>query len=374
LKTLFALICAVAASFSTPRTDTSRGPLDIRTVAGVVRRADAVDIYWTHTNERIEPVRSQLLRTTISKDGRQRLSASVIVEVDGGISASVDGNDANVQVLWQGVSGKIRASPIVDGALKYPGGKLVREGGSYAVLHCRASECIAVYDIASRQTVTRLDSDSNAIGAAFELPAGYYPLRMELDEQGIFFVRHQANELRAALVRLDGSVQYDIRVAPAEPVAFHAGPVGVAFNGSEHAVAYVDFATQPDEVRMVTISGTGTIGAPVRVLPVEEFPEFANNVSGLTLAWNGTAYVLGGSYISGRPFLLQLDAAFQPVASPIRPDAAPRTLETDGTNVVITWGVESPFVTVLSADGRMSPPVVLEEAGPAAPRRRSARS
>ena len=374
MKTLFALICAVATSFSTPRTDTTRGPLDLRDVAGVVTRAEAIDVYWTHTNERVEPVRSQLMRTTISKDGQQRLSTSVILEVDGGISASVDGNGANVQALWKKPGNRdILASPIVNGALKYPEGKLVGEDGLYAVLRCHASECIAVYDISSRQTVTRLDSDSNVIGAAFELPAGYYPLRIEIDEQGIFFVRHQASELRAALVRLDGSVQYDVRVAAAEPLAFHAGPVGVAFNGSEHAVAYVDFATKPDEVQMVTISGAGTIGAPVRVLQVEEFPELANNVGGLTLAWNGTGYVLGGSYNQGRPFLMQLDAAFQPVAGTIRPDAAPRTLETDGTNVVIAWGAESPYVTMLSADGRMSPPLVLE-AGSTAPRRRSARS
>jgi hypothetical protein len=314
------------------------------------------------------------MRTTISKDGRQRLSTSVLREVDGWISASVDGSGANVQALWQ--SGRwILASPIIDGALKYPEGKVVSDHGIYAGLRCHASECIAIYDVSSRQYVTRLDTDSGAIGAEFALPTGYHPLRIELDEQGIFFVRHQANELRAALVRLDGSVQYDVRVGAAEPLAFHAGPVGVAFNGSERAVAYVDYDTQPDEVRMVTISATGTISAPVRVLQVVESPDLPNNVGGLTLAWNGTGYVFGGSYISGRPFLMQLDAAFQPVANPIDTGGPPRTLEADGTNIVITWGVENPYVTVLSADGRMSPPLTLEgPPTPAAPRRRSARS
>jgi hypothetical protein len=252
---------------------------------------------------------------------------------------------------------------------------VVSDHGIYAGLRCHASECIAIYDVSSRQYVTRLDTDSGVIGAELALPTGYHPLRIELDEQGIFFVRHQANELRAALVRLDGSVQYDVRVGAAEPLAFHAGPVGVAFNGSERAVAYVDYETQPDDVRMVTISGTGTISAPVRVLQVVESPDLPNNVGGLTLAWNGTGYVFGGSYISGRPFLMQLDAAFQPVANPIDTGGPPRTLEADGTNIVITWGVESPYVTVLSADGRMSPPLTLEgPPSPAAPRRRSARS
>jgi len=366
MKTLFVLLLALATA---PRPNTTRGPIDMRGVVGVVPHAAGIDVYWLHTNELVTPVRSQLMRTTVANDGLSRLSVTLVRELEGWVTAVVDGRGANVQAMWRmSDRNDVRASPIVDGALKYPEGKLVAEYGLYPTMRCDAADCVVIRDLSGTLTATLLDADSNVAAAPFPLPAGFAPQQLTLDERGIFYVRHQLTEKRAALIRRDGSVQFDVHVADAEPVAFHAGPVAIAFNGSEYAVAFVDYAPKPDEVQVVTISEQGTVSAPVPLLQTEEVSSFANNVSSLSLLRNGAGYLLGGSYVSGRPFLLQFDGAFQ-LLDADRPAANPSGMHAAGSDVVISWGAPKPYVTILSADGRMSPALPVDPM----PRRRSVR-
>src|SRR5688572_29101791 len=102
MKTLLALVLALTvpltAEIRIPQKPLStRGPLDMRYIVGLVPHAAGIDVYWMHTNEYRLPVRSKLMRTTVSSDGASRLSTVLIREFDGWVAAQVDGEGANVQ-------------------------------------------------------------------------------------------------------------------------------------------------------------------------------------------------------------------------------------------------------------------------------------
>jgi hypothetical protein len=178
------------------------------------------------------------------------------------------------------------------------------------------------------------------------------------DERGIFFLRHNLSELRAALVRRDGSVQFDVRLASADPRAFHTTHAGVTTNGSGYVVAFVEFETSPDELRAVTVANDGTVSAPARLMQLEEHRDLPNNFAGASLAFNGSRFLLGGSYVIGRPFLVSLDASLQQTGGVRRTDATPSVLpHPDGTSFIILWHGPSPYATILRADGSMTAPV-----------------
>ena len=341
--------------------------MEMRDVVGVVTSDDHVDVYWLYTNELVAPIRSTLYRSRVSADGSSRLSTTRIHRFDGDVAARVSGAGANVQVLWNG-SSRIMVSPLEGDALKYPYGKPIAFG-LYAALHCHATECVAVYDVSGTQMAAILDSDSNVVSGPFALPSGWHPLAILFDERGIFFVRHTLNELRAALVRRDGSVQYDVRLASADPRAFHAAHPGVTTNGSGYVVAFAEFTTAPDELHAVTIGSNGSVSAPTRLLQAEEHRDLPNNIGGLSLASNGS-FLLGGSYVIGRPFLVRLGASLQREGAVVRGDATSTVHpHPDGSSFVVVWHAASPYVTILRADGSSTAPVSLVPA----PRRRPVR-
>jgi hypothetical protein len=358
-----------AAGRIAPEPHSSRPLLDMRDVVGVMPQAAGIDVYWQRTNELETPIRPKLMRTTASTDGTSRLSRVLIHELEWG-SSRVDGEGSHVQAIWTTYAGNIMASPVVDGALKYPEGKLVSPFGSYPALTCHASECAVIYTFAGAQRATILDADSNVAGS-FPLPDGFQPQGVSFSERGLFFVRHQLNQVRAALVRRDGSVQYDVAIADADPRAFHAGPLAIATRGAEHVVAFVDYAPEPDEVHAVTISGDGTRSEPVRLLRTERQPDLPSNVSSLSLAWNGTTYLLGGGYVIGAPFLMRFDSAFRPLdAEPQRGGGMPVvSVHPDGQRFVIVWIAPRPYLTILSPNGEMTPQLDLDPM----PRRRAVR-
>jgi len=374
MKTILALLLSLTASLTAedrlPAPHSTRGLYDFRDVVGVVPQAEGIDVYWQHTNEFEEPVVPKLMRTTVSSDGTSRLSRVLIHEFEGATSRGVAGEGTNVQALWMTFPDGIFASPVVNGALKYPEGKLVASFGDYPGMTCHASECAVIYSLSGKQHATILDADSNAV-SSFPLPDGFFPQGIAFSEQGLFFVRHQLTEVRAALVRRDGSVQYDVAIADADPGAFHAGPLAIARNGARHVVAFVDYAPEPDEVHAITISADGTFSAPVRLLRTVRHPDLPANVGALSLAWNGTTYVLGGGYVIGAPFLMRFDSAFRPLdAEPQRGAGVPwATLHADGQRFVIIWSAPMPFLTVLSPNGEMTPALHLDPV----PRRRSVR-
>ena len=369
MKTILALLLACSAT-AAPNPQSSRPLLDMRDVVGVVQHGAGIDVYWQHTNEYQTPTRTKLWRTTVSTDGTARLARVLVREFDDGTSPRVDGDAANAQAIWTTIDGAILASPIVNGALKYPDGKLVSEFGMYAQLDCHAAECAVVSTVASQQHATILDADSNAVGT-FTLPQGFHPQTFSLSERGLLFVRHHQKEVRTALVRRDGSVQYDVAITDADPLAFHAGPLAIAENGAQDVIAFVDFAPEPDEVHAIAISSDGTRSEPVRLLQGERSPDFPNNISALSLATNGTTYVLTGSYVSGKPFVMRYDNAFRPLdAEPQRTMHIPwASLHADGQRFVMVWSALRPYVTVLSPDGAMTAPVDVDPQ----PRRRAVR-
>ncbi|HYK05941.1 MAG TPA: hypothetical protein VE974_29630 [Thermoanaerobaculia bacterium] len=351
------------------RRESSRPLEDMRYVVGLVTFADRIDVYWLHTDERAATVRSTLYRTSLKADGSTRLTTTRIHAFDDNVSASVSGAGGNVQALWNAGSG-IMVSPIQGDALKYPQGKLVAFG-NYAGIQCHATECVAVYDVSNMQLAAILNSDGSVTSGPFPLPSGFHPLRIEFDERGIFFVRHNLTQLRAALVRRDGSVQYDLRLASADPRAFHTTHPGVTTKGSDYVVAFVEFGTAPDELHAVTVAGDGSVSAPKRLMQVEEHRDLPNNFAGASLAFNGSRFLLGGFYVIGRPFLMSLDASLQQTGSLFRRDAIPSVhRHPDGTSFILLWHAPSPYVTILRADGSMSAPISMV---PPKPRRRAVR-
>jgi hypothetical protein len=351
------------------RPESSRPLVEMRDVAGLVMVADRIDVYWLHTDERVSHIRSTLHRTTLSADGTSRLATKRIHQFEGPVRASVSGAGANVQVLWNDTFG-IMVSPLEGDALKYPQGKPVAFG-SFAGIQCHATECAAAYDLAGTQMAAILDSDGNVTAGPFALPSGFHPLRILFDERGIFFVRHNLTHLRAALVRRDGSVHFDVAVAPANPLAFHATNPGVTTNGSGYVVAFTEFGTAPDELRAVTVASDGTVGASRRLMELEENRDLPNNFGGASLAASGSRFLVGGFYVIGRPFLLSLDASLQQTGGVFRGDTIPSVhAHPDGASFVVLWHAEKPYVTVLRADGSMTAAVSVV---PPQPRRRAVR-
>jgi hypothetical protein len=375
MKTILALLLSLTVFLAAenriaPKPQSSRGPIDMRDVVGVVPHAAGIDVYWQRTNEFETPLRPKLMRTTVSADGISRLSRVLIQELDEMEWGSrVDAEGANVQAIWRS-SGNIVASPIVNDAMKYPEGKLVSPYGDYATINCHASECAVIYSFSDAQTATILDADSNVVGS-FTLPSGFHPQNVSFSDQGLFFVRHQLKQARAALVRRDGSVQYDVAIADAEPLKFHAGPLAIVRNGAQHVVAFVDYAPEPDEVHAITIADDGTMSEPVRLLQTERHADLPANIASLSLAWNGTTYLLGGGYVIGAPFVMRFDSAFRPLdAEPQRGGGLPRaSVHADGESFVIIWTAPKPYLTILAPNGEMTPRLELDPM----PRRRSVR-
>lgn len=340
------------------RADSSRALIEMREVVGVVTFVDRIDVYWLHTNELVQPVRSTLYRTSVSADGSARLATTRIHGFEEQVSARVSGAGGNVQVLWSERSG-IHVSPVAGDALKYPLGKRVAFG-LYPALRCHATECAVVYDASNTQMAAIIDSDGNVASGPFALPHGFHPLQMLFDERGIFFVRHDLSQMRAALVRRDGSVQFDVRIAAANPRAFHATHPGVTTNGSDYVVAFVEFGTTPDELQAVTVGSNGSVSAPRRLMQLVEHPDLPNNFGGASLVWSGSRFLLGGYYVIGTPFLATLDASLQPTGPVLRPNAIPSLYpHPDGSSFVIVWSGPSPYMTILRADGSMTAPVAL---------------
>jgi hypothetical protein len=339
-----------------PRLDSSRPLEDMRYVVGLVTFENHLDVYWMHVDERVPEVRPTLYRTSVSADGRMRLGTRRIHTFDEYASVSVSGTGDNVQAQWNGNSG-IRVSPIEGDALKYPQGIWVASG-NYSGIQCHATECAVIYEASNMQQAVILDRDSKIASGPFPLPPGFHPMRILFDERGLFFVRHNLTQLRAALVRRDGSVQFDVRLAAADPRAFHTTDPGVTTNGSGYVVAFTEFATAPDELHSVTVGSDGSVSAPKRLMQLEEHRDLPNNFGGASLAFNGSRFLLGGFYVIGRPFLMSLDASLQQTGHLRRTDAIPSVhRHPDGSSFVILWHARSPYLTILRADGSMTAPV-----------------
>lgn len=350
------------------RAESSRPLMESRQIVGVVPAKDHIDVFWLHENEFVVPLRSTLYRTRVSADGGSRLSTTRIFQFEDSVSVRVSGSGGNIQVLWNGGS-QIMVSPLDGETLKYSSGKPVAFG-LYADLRCHDTECVAIYDVSSVQMAAILDTDSNVVSGPFALPSGLHPLAVRFSEAGIFFLRHTQSHLRAALVHRDGSIRYDVGLASAEPLAFHTTQPGVAPNGAGYLVAFGEFAPTPDELHAVTVGSDGKLSAPTRLLETEEHRDLPNNIGGLSLASNGSGFVLAGSYVIGRSFLVRLDSAMQRQGAVVRDDAIPSVHpHQNGSDFVVVWHAAFPYLTILREDGSSTEPLSLV----APSRRRSVR-
>ena len=343
MKTLVALFLALAL----PLAANSRSPVDDRHVAGVAIHEGGIDVYTVRHNEFATPIEEKIWRTTLSHDGTLRLSRELVEH--SASFARVVGQHPNVHMIWPGRDYQILTSRIEHGVLKYRDGKLAAEHGMYPAMSCNATECVVVYDVAGRQHATLLDTDGNAIGPPIALPAGFHPMRVSLDERGILFVRVAPKELRAALVRRDGSVQYDTVVATTRDLVFPSAPIGITSNGAHDVVVFSAYA----QVRAVTISADGTVSAPVELLPTGFAP--------LDLTWNGSVWLLSGYAPAGRFFVMRFDSAFQPLdAEPFLGTGQP-FVQADGANFAIVWdNYPAAYLTILRSDGHMTAPLPID--------------
>lgn len=341
----------------------SPGRQDLRYIVGLVPNEEGFEAFWIHDNQFVNPVLPlypRLLRTRFTAEGLVRESTLAIREALG--ATKVDGQSPNLQVLWT-VGRALVVSPIVDGVLKFPEGKFVAAYADFPDLICHRSECVASWNIGNvvRQAVV-LDANGNPRSAPFSLPDGFPPSALTLDESGIFYVRHTIGELRAALISRDGTLKYDVSLTRNLPL--RPATVATAFNGSRHVVVFVEPATNSLPVRAVAVSDNGSISEPITLIRDQK-----TDLVLFALAWNGNSYLLAGSSPS---FIQRFDAELLPIDPSPRSVSvllgAPRQIRVVGTSFAIGWNGFAPFVTVVSADGQISPPTAVD----ALPRRRNA--
>jgi len=372
MRRTLALLCAftAVAAFGKepriPREDSSRPLLHMRYIVGVVPVGDATDVYWESMNELVEPVHTVLFRTRIGRDGVPQGATTVVRENDDYSMTTVGSTGSSAIAMWT-TNYRLVASRLEGGRLMYPEGKFIAHG-MYAGMTCGPAECLVGWTSGSARMFAILNSEADVVSGPFVLPDGWSPSRTLWNERGIFYVRHTSGMVRAALIRRDGTVQYDVPILETVPMELNATPFGVAFDGSHHVLAFLDKEGDGGEIRVVRIAADGTLSGEIKVRNAE--PR-GYGLSSLSLAWNGETYLLGGSYVIGYPFLVRLDAAFAPTAE--QPAAAMRgsyLLRTIGEDFLMGSSANnSASVFVVKADGQTTPPVLWREPG----RRRTVR-
>jgi hypothetical protein len=357
-----ALLNAAIVGNSVFSPDTSRPFLDLRFIVAVAPQADGFNVYWVHANELVSPYQPRLLVTEITSDGRLRATPTVVRDYEGSSGIKVAGDGALLQTLWTD-SRTLRASPISNGILKFPDGKFVASWADYPSLTCHRMNCLASWETASIRTAVILDSDSNFVGAPFDLPSGFAPESLTLDEKGIFYVRHTLGELRGAMISSDGTVKHDAFIKEDEPlVALEPRPVAVAFDGSRHVVVFLEHSAESSEVRAVVISEDGSASLPIILFRGESTIQ----ITTLEFAWNGSSYLLAGGYVNGlrSPFLYRFDEKLRLLDTVLLPAGAerlgPPQIQVLGSNFLFAWSGLKAYVAVMSADGQISQPVAVD--------------
>jgi hypothetical protein len=337
--------------------------MEIRKILAVVSQGESFDVYWLHHDERVMTLRPKLMRTVVRADGLARLETSVVRRFDRGWPKAVDGAVGNLQLIWE-EDWSLWASPIVDGMLVYPEGKLVSSRTSYPRFQCHTDDCVVVLG-GDSPVATFFDRDGNLTGAPIVLPYTVYPPTVDLSPEGVLSISETLSEARLSLVRRDGVVRYDVPLR-ADSALFRPGSLEVVFNGAEHVVAFVDEEVSPDELHIVKVATDGGVAEPVHIFTASRYD---NPLRISSLAWNGESYLVSGGYINGgQAFLIRLDANLQPLGPVIYLDHFAPDIYVAGTRFVLAWSGAS--IAVVAEDGTMSAPLSIE---PLATRRRSVR-
>jgi hypothetical protein len=116
-------------------------------------------------------------------------------------------------------------------------------------------------------------------------------------------------------------------------------------------------------VLAVTVSATGSVGEPVTLLH-EDSPREGQSIR-LAIASNGASFLLAGDYLSsiGSAFFSRFDSDLAPIDPFPRPAGVfggPQVIKPFRTSFVIGWSGLRPRVSVVTDDGRISPPVPVD--------------
>ncbi|MFL6246232.1 MAG: hypothetical protein ACJ74H_09425 [Thermoanaerobaculia bacterium] len=364
MKSVIALLAVLSLSM------TGRPEVNERSILALVPRAGGLDAYWHHLNELATPPFERLKVTRLALDGSRRGSAVVL---DAFIhSVGWAGGDAAPIALWNDDSEMLRAATIGDSALEPQAGKIVSEYTTYPGLICGGQQCAAVWSWGSSWYAVYLDEEGSPKGPSFALPQAWLLYDVVVDESGLFVVRRISNDIRAALIRPDGSVQYDVLLFHSPANEFAEPIVSADFDGTAHVVAYAQ--RPPGNELKATVIDAVTIAENGALQPAHTLIDAGpRGIETFSLAWNGTQHLLAwtsGAALRASRFTPQLSAL----------DAEPRAIDTsvwlgiviaampDGT-FAIGWSRSgAPNVALLRPDGELTASVAIDPA----PRRRAA--
>lgn len=350
----------------------SRPLLNLREIVALVPQAGGLDAYWNHTNELATPSFARLMRTGLAADGSRR-NPSVILEGDVRAMGWAGGDAAPI-VLSVHDDGTLRATAIGGtSALEEPAGKIIAQFTTFPQLACGGGHCVAFWSAGNSWNAVYLNADGSPKGASFTLPEAWMLFEVEVGQPGLFLVRRLSNDIRAALIRPDGSVQYDVLLFQSPAAQFAEPIVNAVFDGTSHVVAYAQRPPgnelKPAAIEAVTIAENGTF-EPARTIVGSE-PLVG--IDAFSLAWNGAQHLLtwstGGQLRASRftPQLIALDTEPRLIGTGLWPGSAITPMP-DGT-FALGWSRDgAPYAALLRPNGALTPPVALETT----PRRRAA--
>ena len=349
----------------------SRPFLNLREIVSLVPQGGGLDAYWNHTNELATPSFTRLMRTGLAADGARR-NASVVLEEDVRSMGWAGGNAAPI-VLSVHEDGTLRATAIGGpSALEEPAGKIIAQYTTFPQLACGGGNCVAFWSFGNSWHAVYLDEEGSPKGSSFTLPETWMLFDVKVGQSGLFVVRRLSNDIRAALIRPDGSVQYDVLLFQSPAAQFAEPIVSAVFDGTSHVVAYAQRPPgnelKPAMVEAVTIAESGTFDAARTVVHAEPL-----GIDAFSLAWNGAQHLLtwssGGQLRASRftPQLIALDTEPRVIGTDLWPGSVITPMP-DGT-FAIGWSRDgAPYAALLRPNGELTPPVALE----ATPRRRAA--
>lgn len=274
--------------------DTTRAPIDQRSIVGVLPVTGGVDVYWQHLNELATPYRPRLMMTPLNADGSLRGPIRILRQDEMMMSTSVSASAAGPIALWRGGSSGLDAlfaSKVVDGELKSPEGKLVTGSGEAPAVACSTSHCFALWSGAGAVYAAELDPSGNVIGPSISLPYSYGLFKVE--DSGIFMIGTSGTQRRATLIDFNGTVKYDTTIELAV-ASDSAARIAVDYDGTQHVIAWAEVpldGSRPPRtaIRALTVSDKGEPSRPVTILDVAAYGAGADWVQ---IGWNGSTHLL----------------------------------------------------------------------------------
>jgi hypothetical protein len=350
-------------------------PTDSSWLRTIVPRADGFDAYWFRHNELREPAVTRLLRTSLDLDGRIAAPTTLVAApADRQLSTGA----GLPLAYWMTEERTLFAAPLSAGVPPPGGGMLIATLAEYPSIHCEESACFARWStLNGTSRGAFLDHSGNIVNGPFPMPGAYYEIfPMALDAEGAAMIAASgANKFSVVRILRDGTVRTNL------PFLDHAvyTTAAVTHDGERAVVAYIP-RPWPDEPSSLAISALAVSpDGTIENLGTLFAPEGALHLTGLSIAWNGTHYLLVGGYVDPsyvpRLYAVELDRQLQVVAAANVAAqfsyGAGFQVVPNGDRFAIGWSYLKPMATIYHA-GSLSTPVILEDV-PRTPRRRLVR-